>query len=81
MKQRARGQLGLSMAVGGVVILKLLLAACTAEPRTSMPVVAIDPGHPSETSQGASGPGGATEIQVNWAVAQKLQALLKRRGY
>jgi len=43
--------------------------------------VAIDPGHPSETSQGASGPGGATEIQVNWAVAMKLRDILVDRGY
>jgi N-acetylmuramoyl-L-alanine amidase len=44
-------------------------------------VVAIDPGHPSETSQGASGPQGATEIQVNWAVAQRLRTLLEGSGY
>jgi N-acetylmuramoyl-L-alanine amidase len=69
------------MTVGGGVSLLFLLAACTAEPKSSIPVVAIDPGHPSETSQGASGPAGATEIQVNWAVALKLQALLEDRGY
>ena len=45
------------------------------------PLVAIDPGHPSETSQGASGPAGATEIKVNWAVAQRLKALLEDGGY
>jgi N-acetylmuramoyl-L-alanine amidase len=44
-------------------------------------VVAIDPGHPSETSQGASGPEGHGEIEVNWAVAQKLGTLLEERGY
>jgi N-acetylmuramoyl-L-alanine amidase len=43
--------------------------------------VVIDPGHPSETSQGASGPAGATEIQVNWAVGQRLEALLEAAGY
>jgi N-acetylmuramoyl-L-alanine amidase len=45
------------------------------------PLVAIDPGHPSETSQGASGPGGSTEIQVNWAIAQTLKGLLEDGGY
>ncbi len=44
-------------------------------------IVAIDPGHPSETSRGASGPGGATEIDVNWAVAGKLKAVLEDGGY
>ena len=44
-------------------------------------IVAIDPGHPSETSQGASGPQGFGEIEVNWAVGQKLRALLEERGY
>jgi N-acetylmuramoyl-L-alanine amidase len=43
--------------------------------------VVIDPGHPSETSRGATGPAGATEIQVNWAVGQRLKALLEGRGY
>ncbi len=60
----------------------LLLPGCqpgTGTPPT--PLVAIDPGHPSETSQGASGPAGATEIQVNWAVAQQLKALLEEAGY
>jgi N-acetylmuramoyl-L-alanine amidase len=44
-------------------------------------VVVLDPGHPSEYAQGASGPAGATEIQVNWAVAQKLRALLESAGH
>ncbi|MDP2959558.1 MAG: N-acetylmuramoyl-L-alanine amidase, partial [Longimicrobiales bacterium] len=43
--------------------------------------VVLDPGHPSETAQGAKGPAGATEIQVNWAVARKLQPLLEAAGY
>ena len=55
-------------------------AAPTPAPRFKGTVV-LDPGHPSETSRGASGPAGATEIQVNWAVARKLQALLEAAGY
>jgi N-acetylmuramoyl-L-alanine amidase len=55
--------------------------ACTDAPLQEVGRVAIDPGHPSETAVGASGPGGATEIQVNWAVAQKLRAILEGGGY
>jgi len=60
----------------------VLLPSCGPEGEAPpAPLVAIDPGHPSETSQGASGPAGATEIQVNWAVAQQLKALLEEAGY
>jgi N-acetylmuramoyl-L-alanine amidase len=65
----------------------LTLSACatpapapTAAPRFKGTVV-LDPGHPSEGAVGASGPAGATEIQVNWAVAKKLQPLLEDAGY
>ena len=81
MKHTGRSPRGVPMAVTAGLSLLLVVAACTGEPKASNRVVAIDPGHPSETSQGASGPGGATEIQVNWAVALKLQALLEGRGY
>ena len=75
-----------------VLIVPMALGACATaghpgrdpsdvpEERTGERIVVIDPGHPSETSQGASGPGGATEIQVNWAVAQRLKALLEEEG-
>jgi N-acetylmuramoyl-L-alanine amidase len=60
----------------------LLLVACQIQPGDApAPLVVIDPGHPSETSQGASGPAGATEIHVNWAVGQRLKALLEADGY
>ena len=64
-----------------LVLLSLLCPACSNPPSEEVRRVAIDPGHPSETSQGASGPGGATEIQVNWAVGEKLRVLLEDRGY
>jgi N-acetylmuramoyl-L-alanine amidase len=57
------------------------MVACTGAEPDRINRVAIDPGHPSETSQGASGPNGATEIQVNWAVSQRLKAILEQRGY
>jgi N-acetylmuramoyl-L-alanine amidase len=59
----------------------LVLQACAVPRGRHTPVVALDPGHPSETSQGASGPAGATEIQVNWAVALEVRSLLEERGY
>ena len=61
-----------------------LLAASGCQPGPAgdlAPLVVLDPGHPSETSQGASGPNGATEIQVNWAVGQRLKSLLEGAGY
>ena len=44
-------------------------------------VVCLDPGHTSETSEGtASRDGRLTERHVNWAVAQRLQRLLREAG-
>ena len=65
----------------------LALAACATSAPLATPapahrgVVVVDPGHPSEGALGASGPAGATEIQVNWAVAKKLEALLGEAGF
>ena len=44
-------------------------------------VVCVDPGHPSESSQGtASRNGKLTERHVNWIVAQRLTVLLEAEG-
>jgi N-acetylmuramoyl-L-alanine amidase len=43
-------------------------------------VICIDPGHPSEVSEGAAGADGTQEKHVNWVVAQKLKALLVADG-
>lgn len=65
----------------------LALGACAPPTPLASPapayrgVVVVDPGHPSEGAVGASGSGGATEIQVNWAVAKKLESLLGEAGY
>lgn len=68
--------------LSGLLAAIVLGAACQGEPTVlRAPLVAIDPGHPSETSQGASGPNGATEIRVNWAVGTRLRALLEEAGY
>jgi N-acetylmuramoyl-L-alanine amidase len=45
------------------------------------PVICIDPGHPSETSEGCTGPTGVTEIHINWVVALKLRDALLASGY
>jgi len=42
-------------------------------------LVCIDPGHPSETSDGATA-NGLSENHLNWEVAQRLAAKLKARG-
>jgi N-acetylmuramoyl-L-alanine amidase len=47
--------------------------------RASEFIVCIDPGHPSETSDGATG-NGLSENTLNWQVAQRLAAQLKARG-
>ena len=43
--------------------------------------VCIDPGHPSENNDGRELLNGVREVEVNWAVAQALQALLEQNGY
>ena len=43
-------------------------------------VVCIDPGHPSETSNGTQAADGTTEITVAWRTALKMQALLQAQG-
>jgi N-acetylmuramoyl-L-alanine amidase len=44
------------------------------------PVVAIDPGHPSETS-GGTVQHGVAEVHVAWEVAERLRDILRARGY
>ena len=45
------------------------------------PVIAVDPGHPSETSAGDVVQNGVTEVQVAWQVSLRLRELLQTRGY
>jgi N-acetylmuramoyl-L-alanine amidase len=42
--------------------------------------VCIDPGHPSETSAGTSGPSGVSENHINWVIARKLKSDLESAG-
>ena len=42
--------------------------------------ICIDPGHPSETSAGTSGPNGVSENHINWLIALKLKETLQSVG-
>lgn len=42
--------------------------------------ICIDPGHPSETSAGTTGPTGVSENRMNWHVAVKLREALQATG-
>lgn len=42
--------------------------------------ICIDPGHPSETSPGCTGPTGVTENHINWVIALKLRDVLVAQG-
>ncbi|MGI5816516.1 MAG: N-acetylmuramoyl-L-alanine amidase [Armatimonadota bacterium] len=42
--------------------------------------ICIDPGHPSETSPGTTGPTGVSENHINWVIATKLRADLEASG-
>ena len=56
------------------------VAGATTTGGLSGKIICIDPGHPSEVSDGAVGADGTTEKHVNWVVAQKLKALLVADG-
>jgi len=62
-------------------ILVLLLGACASQRSRASLTIAIDPGHPSETSNGSEVQHGTTEVHVAWDVAQKLRDSLRARGY
>src|SRR2546426_6236967 len=60
----------------------LFSASCVGARRSpSQPVIAIDPGHPSEVSSGAEVQNGTTEVHSAWEVAQRLAQVLRDRGY
>lgn len=69
-----------------IAALPLLLAgvlwtthAQSAQQRKAQFIVCIDPGHPSETSAGANA-NGLSENKLNWQVAKRLEAKLKKAG-
>jgi N-acetylmuramoyl-L-alanine amidase len=62
-----------------------VLALSSAAPALAQggrhPVIVIDPGHPSEVSNGATIQNGTSEVHVAWRVAQRLGRLLTAYGY
>lgn len=47
------------------------------EPIPPKPLICIDPGHPTSFNSGKRIVNGATELDINWAVAEKLEKVLK----
>ncbi len=62
--------------IGGCILLNRVAYPLSPNEK---PVVCIDPGHPSETSAGASD-NGLVERHINWLVALKLRSLLTKQG-
>jgi N-acetylmuramoyl-L-alanine amidase len=58
---------------------KTTRAAPTAKMPQNAPVVCVDPGHPSETSDGANAHG-LSENRLNWQVALRLRDILEHWG-
>ncbi len=71
-----------SLVAALLAVLLCTTPALAAEPATkSVFRVCLDPGHPSENSDGRELLHGLREVEVNWAVAQALKPLLKAKGY
>ncbi len=74
-----------SSAIVWALLLSMLSAPASAHaadrPAKSGFRVCIDPGHPSENNDGRELLNGLREVEVNWAVAQALRALLEENGY
>ncbi len=80
MKQRA--QVGLrAVALQWALLPCLLVLMASGSCRGDKPpVVCIDPGHPSETSDGCRGPSGVREMTVVWEVGEMLGEALRGQG-
>lgn len=64
------------------VLAAAILAGCArVGSGQAAPIIAIDPGHPSEVSAGTERQNGTTEVHEAWMVAQELARLLRERGY
>lgn len=67
------------------ILLLLLLAnvpaGAFAAPRADAPLVCIDPGHPSETSDGRWKANGVSELEAVWETARLLEKRLAAAGF
>lgn len=59
----------------------LLSRDALAQSPARRPTIVIDPGHPSEVSDGATPQNGISEVRASWLVARRLESLLRARGY
>ncbi|HEX8849480.1 MAG TPA: N-acetylmuramoyl-L-alanine amidase [Gemmatimonadaceae bacterium] len=59
----------------------LFARAALAQSASTRPTIVIDPGHPSEVSDGATVQNGISEVHASWLVARRLESLLRARGY
>jgi N-acetylmuramoyl-L-alanine amidase len=64
----------------GVLILALLVLAAARAFSADVPTIVIDPGHPSEVSDGATRLHGTTEVHEAWEIALLLRTLLEQSG-
>ena len=69
----------LTTTLAGLLAIATTISA--ERPPTTPFRVCIDPGHPSENNDGRELLNGVREVEVNWAVAVALQALLEQNGY
>lgn len=67
-------------ALASLVLLSLAACGPLRRGGTST-VIAIDPGHPSETAAGNVVQHGTTEVHVAWVIAVSLRDELRSRGY
>lgn len=83
-KEIARSFCGRGIRVA--VLFLLIVCGFTAESAAEeedkkVPVICIDPGHPSEINDGFQVQNGTTETHCDWVVAQRLSKLLRNAGY
>ena len=70
------------LALASLSVAVLRPTVVWAEPVGSLTgmTICVDPGHPSETSDGCKGPSGYREMTAVWEVSQKLKVLLQQAG-
>lgn len=64
-----------------LTVVVLCLGASRLLAQGAKPTIVIDPGHPSEVSNGATIQNGTSEVHIAWQVSQRVVGLLKAQGY
>jgi len=67
----------------GETVLTSLPAPVPAIPsrENARPLICVDPGHPNTFNDGFSMVNGTNETRINWQVAQRLERVLKEKGF